>query len=126
MLKSMLAVLIGGSLGCLLRFFITLRLNSLHPDLPTGTLLVNLLGGFIIGAALAFFARYPQLDSSWKLLITTGLCGGLTTFSTFSAELMAMLQSGRYLWAILSASLHLFGSLLMTFAGFAVLNWLLG
>ncbi len=126
MLKSTLAVLIGGGIGCLLRFFITLRLNSLHPNLPLGTLLVNLIGGVIIGAALAWFARYPQLDSGWKLLITTGLCGGLTTFSTFSAELMVMLQSGRYLWAMFAASLHLFGSLLMTFAGFAMINWLLG
>lgn len=126
MWKSFFAVLVGGGAGCLLRWFFSLRFNPLFPNLPLGTLLVNLVGGFIIGAALAWFTRHPQLDPAWKLLITTGLCGGLTTFSTFSAEVMTMLQAGKYVWAMGSVSAHVIGSLLMTFAGFALVNLLLG
>ncbi len=126
MWKSFFAVLIGGGIGCLLRWLFALRFNPLFPNIPLGTLLVNLVGGFIIGAALAWFARHPQLDPAWKLLITTGLCGGLTTFSTFSAEVMTLLQSGKYLWAMASVSVHIFGSLLMTFAGFALVTLLMG
>ncbi|BAN98754.1 hypothetical protein E05_39880 [Plautia stali symbiont] len=104
MLKSLFAVMIGGAIGC--------------------TLIVNLVGGFIIGAAMAWFVRNPQIDPVWKLLIVTGLCGGLTTFSTFSAEIVVLLQSGKYLWAMSSVMVHVIGSLLMTFAGFAVVNLL--
>jgi CrcB protein len=84
MLKSLIAVIVGGSAGCVIRWLLSVRLNALFPNLPPGTLLVNLTGGFIIGGALAFFTRQPHLDPTWRLLITTGLCGGMTTFSTFS------------------------------------------
>lgn len=124
MLKSILAVMLGGALGCTLRWLLSLRFNALFPNLPPGTLLVNLLGGFIIGAAIAWFAKNPHIDAAWKLLIVTGLCGGLTTFSTFSAEIVLLLQSGKYLWAMGSVLLHVTGSLLMTFLGFAVVNML--
>ncbi len=83
-MKSYLAIIIGGSAGCLIRWLLGARLNSLFPDLPPGTLVVNLAGGFIIGASLAWFMRHPDLDPAWRLLVITGLCGGLTTFSTFS------------------------------------------
>lgn len=122
MVKSLLAVMIGGAMGCALRWLISLRFNALFPNLPPGTLIVNLAGGFIIGVALAYFLKNPQLDPMWKLLIVTGLCGGLTTFSSFSAEIMVMLQSGNYLWAMTSVMTHVIGSLLMTFAGFALVN----
>ncbi|WP_437613726.1 fluoride efflux transporter CrcB [Erwinia sp. V71] len=122
MVKSMLAVMIGGALGCALRWIISLRFNALFPNLPPGTLIVNLVGGFIIGVALAYFLKNPHLDPMWKLLIVTGLCGGLTTFSTFSAEIVVLLQSGNYLWAMTSVMTHVIGSLLMTFAGFALVN----
>lgn len=92
MYSSLLAVIIGGSVGCVARWLLALKLNSLFPNLPIGTLLVNLIGGFIIGGAIAFFIKSPSLDPAWKLLITTGFCGGLTTFSTFSAEVVFMLQ----------------------------------
>nr|WP_244898781.1 fluoride efflux transporter CrcB [Pseudomonas psychrotolerans] len=72
-----------------------MKLNGLFPNLPLGTLLVNLVGGFIIGMAMAFFTRFPNLDPAWKLLITTGFCGGLTTFSAFSTEVVFMLQQDR-------------------------------
>ncbi|WP_017799645.1 fluoride efflux transporter CrcB [Winslowiella toletana] len=122
MVKSMLAVMVGGAAGCALRWLISLRFNTLFPNLPPGTLIVNLAGGFIIGMALAYFLKNPQLDPMWKLLIVTGLCGGLTTFSTFSAEIVLLLQSGNYMWAMLSVMTHVIGSLLMTFAGFALIN----
>ncbi|OFU71824.1 hypothetical protein HMPREF3143_05585, partial [Enterobacter sp. HMSC16D10] len=98
-MKSYLAIIIGGSAGCLIRWLLGARLNSLFPDLPPGTLVVNLAGGFIIGASLAWFMRHPDLDPAWRLLVITGLCGGLTTFSTFSLEIFSQLQSGNYFWA---------------------------
>ncbi|MEC5319837.1 fluoride efflux transporter CrcB [Brenneria populi subsp. brevivirga] len=124
MVKSLFAVIIGGSAGCVIRWLLSVRLNSLFPNLPPGTLLVNLLGGFIIGAALAYFLRQPQLDPAWKLLITTGLCGGMTTFSTFSAEIFSLLQSGNYVWAVTSVLAHVLGSLLMTAVGFFLVTLL--
>lgn len=122
MYSSLLAVIIGGSAGCVLRWVMGLRFNALFPYLPMGTLLVNLIGGFIIGGAMAFFTRYPNLDPAWRLLITTGFCGGLTTFSTFSAEVVAMLQQGRYGWALATALVHVIGSVVMTIAGFALVQ----
>lgn len=124
MFKSLLAVIVGGSLGCVLRWLISVRFNALFPNLPPGTLIVNLVGGFIIGATLAYFVKNPHLDPAWKLLIATGLCGGMTTFSTFSAEIMVLLQSGKLFWAMLSVGVHVIGSLLMTFAGYALVNLL--
>ncbi|HAK9832567.1 TPA: fluoride efflux transporter CrcB, partial [Escherichia coli] len=94
MIKSLFAVIIGGSVGCTLRWLLSTRFNSLFPNLPPGTLVVNLLAGLIIGTALAYFLRQPHLDPFWKLMITTGLCGGLSTFSTFSVEVFALLQAG--------------------------------
>ena len=124
-MKSYLAIIIGGSAGCLIRWLLGARLNSLFPDLPPGTLVVNLAGGFIIGASLAWFMRHPDLDPAWRLLVITGLCGGLTTFSTFSLEIFSQLQSGNYFWAFTSLLVHVTGSILMTALGFFVVTWLL-
>lgn len=123
---QILAVVIGGALGCVIRWQLGVRLNALFPDLPPGTLVVNLLGGFIIGAAMAYFIRHPELDPSWRLLVTTGLCGGMTTFSTFSLEIFTMLQSGNYLWAMLSTTAHFIGSIAMTALGFYLISTLTG
>ena len=95
--------------------------SDLFPSHDTA-LLVNLLGGLIIGGALAFFTRQPNLDPTRRLLITTGLCGGMTTFSTFSLEIFALLQTGDYLWAMTSVLVHVVGSILMTALGFMVVN----
>lgn len=122
MYTSLLAVVVGGSLGCVGRWMLSMKLNGLFPNLPLGTLLVNLVGGFIIGIAMVFFTRFPNLDPAWKLLITTGFCGGLTTFSAFSAEVVFMLQQDRLGWAAVSVMAHVVGSLLMTFAGFYVVS----
>lgn len=120
----MLAVFIGGGTGSLLRWWLGLRLNSPQLALAPGTLAANLLGAFIIGAALALFARLPQLNPGWRTLIMTGFCGGLTTFSTFSAEIISLLQNGRMSLAALHLLLNLAGSLLMTALAFWLVSLL--
>mgnify|MGYP003383502857 CR=1 FL=1 len=123
MWKSVVAISLGASLGALLRWWFGMRLNGLFPTVPLGTLTDNLLGGYIIGVAIAFFATYSAIAPEWRLLIITGFCGGLTTFSTFSAEIVMLLQQGRSLWALGAAATHLVGSVLMTFAGIATVHW---
>ena len=124
MWRSFVAVAVGGMLGCLLRWVLAIFLNRYFPAIPPGTLAANLIGCYIIGMALAFFAAYPTFAPEWRLLVTTGFCGGLTTFSTFSAEIVVLLQSGRTMWAFGAVAAHLLGSLLMTFAGIASVVWL--
>jgi CrcB protein len=122
-LKSLIAVFIGAGLGALLRWWLGLTLNSYFPRIPPGTLAANLIGGYIIGVAVAFFATYSELAPESPLFIVTGFCGGLTTFSTFSSEIVALLQQGQALDACGAAALHLAGSVLMTFAGIATVTW---
>lgn len=126
MWKSILAVSIGAALGALLRWVLGLKLNTLLPSMPPGTVVANLVGGYIIGAAIAFFANSPGLAPEWRLLIITGFCGGLTTFSTFSAEVVVLLQQGRLAWAMGTVATHLAGSLLMTLAGLWSVQALMG
>lgn len=83
MLQLLLAVFIGGGTGSVARWFLSMRFNPLHQAIPMGTLAANLIGAFIIGMGLAWFNRMTHIDPMWKVLITTGFCGGLTTFSTF-------------------------------------------
>lgn len=123
MWKSVLAIAFGAALGALLRWQLGLKLNALFPTLPPGTLASNLVGGYIIGLAVAFFAALPGLAPEWRLFVITGFCGGLTTFSTFSAEIVTLLQQGRPSWALTSVALHLTGSVLMTLAGIATVSW---
>ena len=122
-MKSLIAVFIGAGLGALLRWWLGLTLNSCFPRIPPGTLAANLIGGYIIGVAVACFATYSELAPEWRLFIVTGFCGGLTTFSTFSSEIVALLQQGQALNACGAAALHLAGSVLMTFAGIATVAW---
>ena len=119
MVNSILAISLGASLGAVLRWFLGLALNSLFPSLPPGTLAANLIGGYLIGLAMAVFAAYPALAPEWRLLIITGFLGGLTTFSTFSAEVVLLLQQGRWFWATAAIAAHLVGSLSMTMLGIA-------
>ncbi|WP_447752727.1 fluoride efflux transporter CrcB [Pseudomonas nicosulfuronedens] len=126
MWKSILAVSLGAALGALLRWALGLKLNTLLPSMPPGTVVANLVGGYIIGAAIAFFANTPGLAPEWRLLIITGFCGGLTTFSTFSAEVVVLLQQGRLAWAMGTVATHLAGSLLMTLAGLWSVHALMG
>ena len=104
-------------MGAVLRWVFGLVLNSLFPIVPMGTLAANLLGGYGVGLAVSFFATSPGFAPEWRLFVITGFLGGLTTFSTFSAEVTELLQQGRLGWACGAVSMHLFGSLLMTFLG---------
>lgn len=124
MWKPILAVSLGSALGALLRWGLGTKLNSLFPAVPPGTLTANLVGGYIVGVAVGYFAQAPQIAPEWRLLIVTGFCGGLTTFSTFSAEVVALLQQGRLTWAMAAIAIHVSGSLLMTLAGLASWQWL--
>ena len=119
-----LAISIGAAAGALLRWQLGVHLNSLFPVLPLGTLAANLVGGYIIGLAIDYFAQAPHLSPEWRLLIITGFCGGLTTFSTFSAEVVTNLQEGQLLWAMGEITIHVAGSLMMTFAGLATAHLL--
>jgi CrcB protein len=111
------AVGIGAALGAWLRWFFSVLWNALNPALPYGTLAANLAGGYLIGIAVGFFAANVQLSPEWRLFAVTGFLGGLTTFSTFSSEVVANLLAGDYRWAVLHLVVHLGGSLLLTVAG---------
>lgn len=117
MITQLLAISAGASAGACLRWVLGQGLNALFPAIPPGTLVANLLGGYLIGVALGFFGQHLDLAPEWKLLVITGFLGGLTTFSTFSAEVTGLLQQGRMLWAAGAIGLHLFGSLCMTVLG---------
>lgn len=117
MTLSVLAISVGASFGALLRWVLGTKLNALFPSLPPGTLTANLVGGYLIGVAVAYFSSHPSLPPEWKLLIITGFLGGLTTFSTFSAEVVTQLMAGRIAWALSTVAVHVFGSIAMTLLG---------
>jgi fluoride exporter len=126
MWKSVIAVSVGSSLGALLRWWLNAKLNATFPAIPPGTLAANLIGGYVVGVAIAFFASFTALAPEWRLFVITGFCGGLTTFSTFSAEVVTLLQQGRALWACAAAAVHLLGSVTMTLAGVGTVTWFKG
>jgi len=107
----------GAALGAWLRYALGLWLNPLLPAMPLGTLVANLIGGYLIGMAVAVFHVNVELPAELKLFAITGFLGGLTTFSTFSAEVVGLIRTAQYGWALGTASLHLFGSLLLTGLG---------
>ncbi len=114
---QVLAICIGASLGALSRWQLSLWFNHGQALLPWGTLAANWGGAWLIGVAVVFFQSQTQLDPAWRLALVTGFLGALTTFSTFSAEVVSMLQHARYLLAVGTASLHLLGSLALTLLG---------
>lgn len=126
MLISLFAIGLGAALGAWLRWGLGLWLNPAVPELPLGTLSANLVGGYLIGLAIAFFVQYPGISPEWRLFIITGFLGGLTTFSTFSAETVTLLLRGQYAWGIGIIAAHLGGSLLMTVMGIQTFKWLQG
>lgn len=119
MLYSVLAVALGAACGALLRWGLGLSLNWLYPPIPPGTLAANLIGGYLIGIAITFFAGHPELPPQWRLLVITGFLGGLTTFSAFSAEVTELIEQGRLMSAGAAATLHVVGSIAMTLLGIA-------
>ena len=123
LIYSFLAIGFGAALGAWLRWGFGLWFNPLLPELPLGTLAANLLGGYLVGLSVAFFMQHPGLSPEWRLLIITGFLGGLTTFSTFSAETVTLLIRGQYAWGIGIIAAHLGGSLLMTVLGIQTFKW---
>lgn len=123
-LFGLIAIGTGAALGAWLRWWLGATLNPVFPTLPLGTLAANLLGGYLIGVAVAFFSQHTALPPEARLLVITGFLGALTTFSTFSAEVVDLLLRAQYLWAAGAASVHLFGSLTMTGLGFYTVSLL--
>ena len=116
---NLIGISVGASLGALARWQLGRWLNQPHSLLPWGTLAANLIGGYVIGLLVALFQNAPGIDPVWRLVWITGFLGALTTFSSFSAETVAMLQAGRFGLALLQCSLHLLGSLALTALGLA-------
>ena len=119
MIAQLAMIAVGSTLGAWLRWGLSAWLNPRLPQLPLGTLAANLIGGYLVGIAVAYFAANTALAPEWRLLAITGFLGGLTTFSTFSAEVVLLLQADRLPAAALLALIHLTGSLALTALGFA-------
>ena len=120
---SIAAVGFGAAAGAWLRWFLGLRLNPVFPTLPLGTLAANLVGGFLVGVAVAWFERHPHIAPQARLFAITGFLGGLTTFSTFSSEVVSLLLRREYAWALGTAGVHLLGSLALTAVGIGLVAW---
>lgn len=115
--SAVLAVAGGATLGALLRWWLGLRLNAVFPTVPLGTLAANLIGGYVIGVALGLITHNPGLSPQARLFLMTGFCGGLTTFSTFSAETYTLLARGQLGWGLGIIAIHVSGSLVATALG---------
>ncbi|AGX88678.1 CrcB protein [Candidatus Symbiobacter mobilis CR] len=120
----MFAISLGASMGAVIRWLLGTSLNAIFPTIPPGTLAANLIGGYLIGVALDIFANNPGIAPEWKLFVITGFLGGMTTFSTFSAEVTSLVQQGRIVWAMAGIGLHVVGSLAMTLLGLATMAFL--
>lgn len=123
---SVFAISGGAACGALLRWYLGMQLNALFPNVPPGTLVANLLGGYLIGLAIMALSQFSSLAPEWRLFVITGFLGALTTFSTFSAEMVSLLQSDKFGWALGGIAMHVVGSLVMTFAGmgtFILIRW---
>lgn len=113
---SLLSIALGSVIGAWLRWGISLRFNSVFENIPFGTVIVNLIGAFIIGLAVSFFSN-SSISPNYKLFVVTGFCGALTTFSTFSVEIVALLQASKFEYAISTIAIHVIGSLIFTVLG---------
>src|SRR5258706_9545098 len=112
--SGLLAVGIGAVLGAWLRWWLGVILTAANPNLPFGTLAANLIGGYLIGVAVEYFSQQGGVPIEMRLFLITGFLGGLTTFSTFSAETVGLLMESRYMWGLLLISSHLIGSIALT------------
>jgi len=116
-MTSIAVICIGAALGALLRWYLSQKLNARFADLPPGTLAANIIGAYLIGIGMAVFVAYPNLSPQWRLFTITGFLGGLTTFSSFSAEVTTALLVGHGGWALLTVAAHVLGSIVMTLLG---------
>jgi CrcB protein len=117
MWPSILAIFCGAGLGAILRSGFNVLTVGIASTLPLGTFISNMVGGYFVGIAVAFFGSNPNLSPEWKLFVITGFLGGLTTFSSFSVEVVAFIERGEFAWALGTALLHVLGSLALTFLG---------
>ncbi len=116
-LAGFVAVGVGAALGAWSRLGLTIWLNHRHPNFPLGTFAANVIGGLLVGMALAYIGRYPEWSPVWRMFVITGLLGGLTIFSTFSAEVVTLIERGNVAWALVVGGGHLFTSLILTVVG---------
>lgn len=124
---SVVAVGVGAATGAWIRWVLAMLLNPVFPTIPLGTAAANILGGFLMGVCMALITHYEAMPPELRLLMTTGFLGGLTTFSTFSAETTTLLSRGQHGWAATIVFLHVAGSIAATFAGIiATETWLFG
>ncbi|MFM7810496.1 MAG: fluoride efflux transporter CrcB [Acinetobacter junii] len=123
MYYPLISIALGSILGAWLRWLIGLKLNPIFPAIPLGTVIVNFIGGFIIGFAISYFSQ-SALSPNYKLFVITGFCGALTTFSTFSAEIITLLQQGKLSYAVAAIVIHVIGSLVFTLIGMSLHQWL--
>lgn len=126
MFYSLIAIATGATLGAWGRWALGLWLNPLSGPVPLGTLAANLVGGYAIGLVLAWLDAHPSLPPQWRLFVVTGLLGGLTTFSAFSAETVQLIVRQQYGWALVAVAAHVLGSFAMTLAGFVTVRVLRG
>ncbi|MEX3954964.1 fluoride efflux transporter CrcB [Trinickia sp. EG282A] len=117
MIYSILSIFIGAGLGALLRWVLSLSLNAVFPTVPLGTFASNMIGGYLIGVAIVFFTAKAGIPPEWRLFVITGFMGGLTTFSTFSAEVVTLLSQGQIGWAVAASAMHMLGSFTLTALG---------
>lgn len=125
-MHAVLAICLGASLGALARWQLGLWLSPGTALIPWGTLAANLIGGYLVGVCVGVFQQWPDLDPLWRMTLVTGFLGALTTFSSFSVEVVTLLQQSRYALALGMAGLHLFGSLALTLLGLKSVSMIWG